>query len=327
MSASLDWSIYSEMFRQSEDPIWGMFPNPSCREIAVKLGVSRGTVWRRLAALHKSGFLTGSSVIPNPRLLGVGLSGYRVVLRERDSWQRFLSELELVDGVILALVNLGAEAEVVTVSDLPASRERREEILRRISGVESVGKPSPISIPPYSTWPTLADWKLIGQLRRTPSWSLKALSTPLKASARATARRLVRLKHDRIILGVATENFSKFPAVVVGESLLLSPKADSESVTRAVERRFPDALEIPSLNREPGTPARTATFIRMLRAGTDTSEIAGLGIPGVTQVRTFFPTASRSYGQWFDARIAEMMAMQLHRPLRRSHSLSGPGLA
>jgi DNA-binding Lrp family transcriptional regulator len=308
MPASVDWRIYAELFRQSDDPIWGMFPNPSCRRIAAKLGLSRGTVWRRLAALRKSGFLTGNAVIPNPRLLGVGLSGYRVVLRDRDAWKRFLSDLELVDGVVLALVNLGAEAEVVAVSDLSASRQRREEVLRRMGGVESVGEALPVWVPECSRRPTLADWKLIGQIRQNPSRSLKSLSAQSRTSARATARRLSRLKRDKVILGVATENFSKFPGVVVGETLVLAPKADSLSVARAVTRRFPDALGIQALNRQPGGSPSTVTFIRTLRAGTETAEIDGLAIPGVSKVRTFFPTASQSYGQWFDARIAEIVA-------------------
>ncbi|MCI4351366.1 MAG: Lrp/AsnC family transcriptional regulator [Thermoplasmata archaeon] len=305
---SLDWQIYCELVRRSPDPVWGMFPHPPVGTIAQRLGIARNTVWRRLKEWERDGFLRGFEVIPNPALLGVGLRSYFVTIPEPSAKQHFVEQLELIDGVFIVTIDLGTNAVLITVADLPSSQARRERLLRGISGVASVSRGTPVWLPTSARTLSIEEWRFISVLRANPTWSLERLAKALGISTKTASRRYDSLTQDRAILSFVVENFAKFPGVVGGVTILLAPGVDSRSVAQEVQRLVPDALEIPSVARAPGAPSSKLSFVRLIRSASEAEAIAGLGIPGFEHVSTFFPGVVKAYRRWFDERIAEVLA-------------------
>jgi DNA-binding Lrp family transcriptional regulator len=305
---SLDWRIYCQLYRQLDDPVWGMFPHPPVNAIAKSLGVARATVWRRLREWEKSGFVAGSEVFPNPRLLGVGLVGYRVIIPDTEARQAFAEELEQVDGVVFGVVNVGGSADIIAVSDLPASRARREERLRRISGVKSVDRGTQVWFPPCLRKVSPEDWRFINEVRRHPTWSVKQLADALDISTKTASKRYLALRTDRALLALPVEDFAKFNGVVAGGILILAPGAEAPRVRRAVEQRMPDALIVGSWGQDPAVPSPIVAFLQLVQKASDTEAAAALAIPGVARQETFYPGTARAYRHWFDARLFETLA-------------------
>jgi DNA-binding Lrp family transcriptional regulator len=290
--------------------MWGMYPHPRIGPIAEALDVSRVTVWRRLKAMQRSGFLEGYELVPHPGLFGVGFRYYSVTIPDPRARARFLDELEFVDGVVWVEVDVGRRVIVIAVSDGPASRARREKMISRIDGVESLSLNYPVWLPPCPPSLVAEEWRFIRAMRRYPTWSLERLAHELGLSVRTTSRRYQALTRERALLGFHIENFGKFPGVVVGTTLTLGAGVDGKSVLQAVERLFPEALEPPSPIRPPGGPRIRPTFIREVpnASGVDEETAQLLAIPGVTRVDTFFPGLCRVYKHWFDERIFEALS-------------------
>jgi len=305
---SLDWRIYCQLYRQLDDPVWGMFPHPAVKEIAQSLGIARATVWRRFQEWEKSGFVVGYELFPNPALLGVGLTGYRVIIPDPEARRGFPDALEQVDGVTFGVINLGGSADVIAVSDLPASRARREERLRAITGVKSVDRGSRVWFPLCTRKPSLRDWRMIEELRRNPTSSLSGLAEKLEISTKTASRRLQTLKNDRAILSLPVEDFAKFDGVIAGGILVLAPGAEARSISLALQKRLPEALIVGSWTQNPALPSPIVAFLQCVQKASETEAAGALGIPGVVREETFFPGTARAYRNWFDSRIFETIA-------------------
>jgi DNA-binding Lrp family transcriptional regulator len=308
VTTSLDWRVYCELYRQTPDPLWGLFPHPSVNAIAKRLGITRGTVWRRLIEWQKIGFLKGFEIIPNPTLLGVGLRTYKVKIPDLSARRHFLEELEYIDGMVSALVQIGADADLVTISDIASARKRREELLTRIEGVASITPGLAMWVPSCARNVSLDEWHFISGLRTNPTISLGKLADKLGISAKTASRRYTSLRKDCAILGYAAEDFSKFPGVVAGSGIILNPKADPRPVTLAIENDLPDALELRDMTQAPGGHSSTLAYLQLIRVAPEVDAISTLKLPGVARVEKFFPGAEIVYRHWFDERIAEVLA-------------------
>ncbi|MCI4324010.1 MAG: AsnC family transcriptional regulator [Thermoplasmata archaeon] len=278
--------------------------------------MTRGTVWRRLLGLERTGFLKGYEVIPNPALLGVGLNSYNLSIPDARAQLRFLDALESVDGVLEAMVDLGPKAVVVTVADGPSSSSRREKMIARIDGVESMNRPVAVWLPDCTSNVSLERWRLISEFRRNPTSSWGTLARRLGVSPRTAANRCRSLQRGRHILGYLNENFEKFPGVVAGVVLTLNSGTESRAVAAAVQRLEPEALEIPSLTRSPRSQSPRLAFMRLVLRASDAQRGAAafLGIPGVSRADTFFHGTMRFYRHWFDVRIIELLARHRATP-------------
>jgi len=310
LSMTLDWKIYRELYRQSDDPLWGMFPHPPIGQIAATLGVSKVTVWRRLGAMQKSGFLSGFDVMPNPTLLGVGLAAYRVNVPDRRARVRLLDELESVDGVMSAQLDFGRSAVLVAVADLPAAQSRRERLIQRIDGVEGLIRTGACWVPPCPSSIPADSWRFIWELRQHPTHTIEELAAALGISRKTASRRYSTLRAERAMLSQYLEDFTKYPGAVVGTILTLDAGTDPRTILPAARRLYPDALEPPSILLPPGKPRDRPGFLREVSSPASAEhEIAALlAIPGVATVESWLPGVSRAYRSWVDARMFEMMA-------------------
>jgi DNA-binding Lrp family transcriptional regulator len=307
---SLDWKVFSELYRQSDGSMWGMTPHPSIPGLSSSLRVSRVTVWRSLRALAKSGFLKGFELFPNPRLFGVGLRQYDLSLRDSHAQHRLLSELEFVDGAFWIQLDSLRDAKLITIQDFSASWERRERMLRRIPGLVRLRAGAPAWLPECPKRLSPKDWQFVAALRRNPTGPLADVAAELGVSSRTASRRFATLSQNGALLGFWVEDFSKFPGVVAGFNLSLEPGVDGRTVLEAALRLFPDAFEPPAVTRSPVGVRSVPTILREIAnvPEAEASTDALLEIPGVSDARVFFPNTAQTYRYWFDARIFERLA-------------------
>jgi DNA-binding Lrp family transcriptional regulator len=308
-SMTLDWKIYRELYRQADDPLWGMFPHPPIGEIAEELGVSKVTVWRRLAAMEKSGFLSAMEVLPNPALLGVGLAVYRVDVPDRRARVQFLDELETVDGILSAQLDFGRSALLVAVTDLPASQTRRERLIRRLRGVEQLERIAGCWLPPCPASLPAEAWRFIWAIRQHPRWTLEQLAASLGITRKTASKRYRTLRSQHSILSQYLEDFTKYPGAVIGMLLTLEAGANVRGVLETVRRLYPDALEPPSLRLPPGELRPRPGFIWEVSSPSNAehSIASVLAAPGVATVESWLPGITRVYPHWVDARMFETM--------------------
>lgn len=290
--------------------MWGVFPHPPIRRIAKRIGAAEVTVWRRLRLLREIGFLGDFEVMPNPVLLGVGLCGYKARIEDPRARRKFIEELELVDGVISAVFEFGPRIDLIAVADHPSSRENRERLIKRIDGVESLDRPTPVWLPSCPRTISREKWRLLLAFRRDPSQPISRLATRINASVKTTSARLREMKESGIILGFVIENFAHFPELIVGYALDLKTGTDAREVAQRAGKVQPILLELPITDNPRGGQTTILSFLRPARNANEIEQTAVdlFGLSGVTEGRTFFPGEVRAYRRWIDARLFEVMA-------------------
>jgi DNA-binding Lrp family transcriptional regulator len=304
----LDWKIYRELYRLSDDPLWGMYPHPPLETIAERLGVSRNTVWERLRSWKRDGFFLGYEVFPNPGLLGVGFEIFSVVVPNPAARRRLVDELELVDGVFLATSDVGQIVEIFAVADSPESRSRRERLLRRIDGVDSVRARRSIWLPTGPSQISQLDWAVVATLRRLPTAPMERVGKAVGRSAKMVAGTMRRLRQSHALLSYSIEDFTRFPGTVAVLVLRLEPGRDSRIVAADAQSALPDALEAPLSDRPYQAPAPYLVFLQWVSAAGGIELLASdaASVNGVARVEQYFLGWTRVYRHWFDERLFEI---------------------
>jgi DNA-binding Lrp family transcriptional regulator len=304
----LDWKVYREMVRLADDPMWGMYPHPPIGTIATSLGIARNSVWARFQSWQRTGFARGYEVFPNPRLLGLGIEAFRVEVPNPEDRRNFVDELEFVDGVLISQSEVSSFVVVDAIADSPESRARREKILRRIEGVASIKFRRSCWLPLCPARISSSDWQLIAAVRRQPSASMEALSQGLDRSAKTVARDYKRLCTSRAMLSYRVDDFRRFPGTAAGLEIRTEVGIDAREVAGAVQRLFPDALELPVADQPYQHPAAYLAFELCLPAAAGVEQVVSeaSALKGVARVLVHFIGWDRAYRHWFDTRLYEI---------------------
>jgi DNA-binding Lrp family transcriptional regulator len=309
---SIAWKVFGEICRSAPDPVWGMYPRPPVGPVAEALRISRGTVWRVISEMGRSGFLGEYEIIPNPRLLGMGLRSFNVAVQAPVARASFLDSLEYVEGAFVAFQDLGAPVNVLAVTTANGGRSRAEEAIARMKGVESVTRGSPVWLPECPPRLSLDGWAFISLLRQHPTWSLERLAAALRISSKTASKRYRALRESRSLLSFSTENFAKFPGVVFGAVVAVQPNVNVSALVESVQREFPELLIGPSAIHPPGTIRTPIVFLGPARNAWEIATVeSAIGArAGVVRVDTFFPGIARAYRQWFDAHLASELTRE-----------------
>ncbi len=302
---TLDWEIYDQLLRRTESPIWGRFPRPPTAEVASRLRVSPNTVWRKLGDWRRRGFLRGYIILPHPNLLQAAITRYTVSATDPIAKARLLKDLELVEGVILAVNEVGVKLAVIGATELNDGPHRLRELLRRLPGTAVVSPPHRAWLPPCEGELTGEDWRLLTIVRNTPEAPVTRLASRMGRSTKTVSRQLALLRRSHRMLSMWLEDWSHFPSLVAGFTLRLEPGADPNYVRREFHGMVPGCQERAWFDFPPGEPGRGLTYMVEIAttAEIDTVVQAGLRIRGVARVENNFRVADRDYPTWIDRRI------------------------
>jgi len=207
----------------------------SYREIAQKLRVSPGTVRNRIREMARTGFLNGTSVYPNPTLLGLESGSHAIEIGAGVRKEDVLRRLGALPGVVFLenlrgnLLGIGFVYEPST--NLRALLDRFERVAHAAPGMFShVRQPTP------SSGLTLAEWRLVSRLMSGTVRSYLQLAHELQVSTRTLKRRIRRLTGSGAMFTFPLLELRALSGGVTTELLISYSPESPEVRTRALQR-------------------------------------------------------------------------------------------
>lgn len=304
-----DIAIMREVFRERVF-FWGnLDPRLSLETIARRVGLARTTVRARIQRWSKDGFIERYEVMPNPSLFGARLGACGVRIEDPRAKARFLDELDLVDGVVVALDHLGPWVVVDLVIDEPRLLERRRRLMARLPGVNEVEECLPIETPRATADLTDLDWRIVKALREAPLATIDATARKVGVSAKTLARRYERLVASNAVWFVPVLDFGGYTGGSVGRLIVtLAKDADPRKVAKGL-RALPGALVVADLHPvHPGPVPGPFDVLCHLDAVPHAEAVqrAALDVTGVAGVEVIFPRSLRVYNGWFEAQMGKL---------------------
>jgi DNA-binding Lrp family transcriptional regulator len=178
----------------------------SNRKIAASVGVSAGTVRNRLRRLAASGVLTGTSVYPNPNLLGLSSAAYALDVAPQRNKREVVERLRQIDGVLFLQNFRGSLVGMLFVYPEGESMEGYLDRFDAIAGAQR-GVAGHVQFPPIPTALTRPDRALISRVMQERFATYQELADDLHMSVRTVKRRLGRLATGYALLSMPTLNY------------------------------------------------------------------------------------------------------------------------
>jgi DNA-binding Lrp family transcriptional regulator len=256
----------------------------SYREIARKLGVSPGTVRNRINNMYASGTLMGSSVYPNPRILGLKVGAYAVEVSSSLTKKDVIEKLKIVKGMLFIQNFHGRLLGIAFVYENEQSRQKKLALLNSVAGAES-GTFSRVLYPECTVTLTGAEWKLISRLSKGGFGSYSELAADLEISVRTLKRELSRIVAGRAILSVPTMDYRSIGGSVPAD-LIVSFKTpdDRKEAENRIMKLVTDSMIYAGVWEDFGM---YSLILPRVVAATDRTERINL-IPGVGSARIEF---------------------------------------
>jgi DNA-binding Lrp family transcriptional regulator len=306
---SLDLRILREMSR-GRIMWWGSSdPRLSIREIARRLRVDPTTIWSRMKAWQRAGFLLGYSVVPNPSLFGARLAGGSVRIEDPRAKEAFFHDFGLIEGAAFAVDQVGPWVVVMFVFDTDRALQRKEALIRRLHGVAEMDSCVPFRCPLASARPSPLDWRILDTLHAQPTADVARWSRSVKITPKTFARRYNALIANRAVWSVPRLDFTRYRGATVTRFLLrLSSKANAQHVIDRMEMTFPsfilleDQSDLPELG--PQSIKLLSLFVQFSSPGeVEDAEREMRQMAGVVDVEAYFPRRVYVYDDWFAERL------------------------
>jgi DNA-binding Lrp family transcriptional regulator len=164
---------------------------PSNREISRKLGLPPATINYRIRRMYSSGVLRGSSILLNPRLVGLRYGAYVVDVSALLDKPSVVDRLKRVEGALYIHDFVNSLVWVGVAYEDDWSLESKLAVIREIVGAEGVF--SSIPYPPPRGSISRSEAKLALRLLRRGFTSYGELAKALGVSLRTLQRQLSKL--------------------------------------------------------------------------------------------------------------------------------------
>jgi DNA-binding Lrp family transcriptional regulator len=312
----VDFAIYRYLSPDGSARFWGgrriIDPRVGAREIAERVGISESAVRTRLRSLRDRGYLTDSSVWPNPSLFGSSLHVVDIPVAEVGASRALLNDLALVEGVTFARDVLDERDRTVQVyfaGDTPSVAARRTGLLRRLAPGAALRGPRSYHIPPATRALTPLDWRVVEALRRSPDASLQQLSKTLKISLKTAGTRYRALLDSGAVWWTHGSESAELPLALLTAGM--EEGADPDPVATRVARETSQWIPIAADGQGFDPAMKRTDFAGLLLAESPAAVEAAaqrlLDRPGVARVRRTFALGSRIYPGWFDDQVARKL--------------------
>lgn len=305
----LDAGIFRELHRDRTFLWGGIDPRIGATELADRLDVDRTTVWSRLKAWEADGFLLGQEVVPNSKLFGAGIGGGAFRVDDPRNKDEVFASLELVDGVLTWLDQVGPWVLLGCARESAKSLERCTRLIGELPGVAEVAECLPFLPPESEIEPTARDWRIIAALREDPKRPLAEVAEEVGVSRRTLTRRYGQLLEAQAVWSFPTFDFSRYRGATLARfAVVLPPGADTAGLINRCRDELDGALWLDSLDMAaPGHDypyTWVDAFCHLSSAGeTEPVQVWLMDQPDVEEVMTFFPRRWHMVADWFDERI------------------------
>lgn len=223
----LDIAIIRELTQSQEMLPARIGLKPSYRNMAKRLRVSTGTVVNRIRLMQSTGFLLGSTVYPNPALLGLNGGAYAIEIESTNEKTLFIENLRSEDFVLFIHNFFGSLAGIFFVYESEADLQRKLLRFQTFSGSKQ-GMFTHVSFPPIADIPTESEWMLIRELTKGDFQSYADLSIKLKTSQRTLKRAMAGIKRGRALLSMAKLNFRAIKNAIPVDLIVAFSRPDAK---------------------------------------------------------------------------------------------------
>lgn len=187
-SDALPFRILREVYRHPSLRVGG---RESYAQLASSLGVDDNTVRASLERMRKSGFLKAWSASLNPHVLGMECKSILIRLDEASLKQKKLSELRLVEGVVLIMSFLDdAGFRIVLYCKDEKDFEAKIKLVSLICGVQEPSAVWDVPFPLCNFDLKRTDWRMLGLFFRNSRMSVNEIASAPAISTRTVRRRL-----------------------------------------------------------------------------------------------------------------------------------------
>jgi len=285
-----------------------------CRQsfsaIAVKLGMTRRTVQRRVARLVESGFIGSFEILFDHSALGLGQATCNLRLRSNVAVSSIKTKLLALPAVTEVLTFVGG---VLVTYVSYENQVQLEDILHRMGSIDGVAdidyEIGPRSDAPVRLGPS--DWRLLRSLNHQARRELVEIAEETGRSPRTIQRRLRFLERTGVVRFGLQVDISKatdlFPYLVIVRLLPGSNKARVHNTARQLVPRIWRSIR--SVNPFLLTLASTAGRLSDLERDVELLRT----IPSVQAVSVLFNTSDSVSNDWLDSFINDASARLVAR--------------
>lgn len=305
----LDAAIFRELHRDRSFLWGGIDIRLGTTALAERLDVDRSTIWARLNAWEEGGFLVGQEVLPNPSLFGAGVAGGDIRVDDPRDKPEVFSSLELVDGVLAWVDQLGPWVLVAYARETAGGLDRCRRLVGELPGVDEASMCIPFRGPESLIEPTDRDWHILAGLRKDPDRPLAEVAEEVGVSRRTLTRRYSQLIETQAIWSFPTFDFSRYEGAAIARFVATLPAdRDSADLVNASRREVPGVVWVERLDGlAPDNPYEFSwvdLYVHLAAPG-DAEPIQGwlLDRPDVEDVEIFWPRAWHVVTDWFDERV------------------------
>lgn len=308
-----DAAILRELNRDRAFLWGGIDPRVGTSQIATRLRMDRTTVWARLKAWEREGFLIRHEVLPNPKLFGAGVAGGSVRVDDPLRKPEVLRSLELVHGVLGWIDQVGEWIGVGYANEAVGALDRCTRLVGQLPGVAEVSTCVPFVAPDSILTPTDRDWRILAALRAMPTRPLDDVAEAAGVSRRTFTRRYQQLLDARAVWSFPLLDFSHYRGATMARFLVIfSGMRAAASLVSAARRKIPGVVYVDALEKlAPGQDHDHpwADLYCHLRSAGETEDVCRwlLAQPNVADVELYFPRRWSVVPAWFDERIHARM--------------------
>jgi DNA-binding Lrp family transcriptional regulator len=192
---------------------------PSTREVSRKLGLPPGTVRYRMKRMYTSGIIRGSSVFPNPNLLGVKAGAFTVDVSPLMRKAEVVDKLKQVEGVGFIHDFIGTLLWAVFMYD--GEKDLQSKLAQMKEAVGSPGFCSSIPYPPCTVALTQPEAELVLRLLKRGFDSYPRLAKEMGVSVRTLQRRISKLVREGAVLSLPKVDYHAMSGSVPADLVVL----------------------------------------------------------------------------------------------------------
>lgn len=170
---------------------WGEI-DPSYREIARNIGVSRETVRDRVEKMSSTGFLRVFPVQVNPSLLGLKMGALSIDVPQTVQKAELVKQLSLVEGMVLVVTHISGMLGLSFYYEDDNALEKKISLIVGISGGK-LWQFTVQQIPPCNVALSPKDWQVVSALQHRRKRSPGKIAGELGMSVRTLRRRTKRM--------------------------------------------------------------------------------------------------------------------------------------
>jgi DNA-binding Lrp family transcriptional regulator len=223
--------------------IWGDI-NPSLKDIASKLGVSRDTIRDRRLKLGESGLLKSAPIQANPCLLELSAGALSIDV-DPDSDPGAMQKLQLVDGILVLQSHVGGLLGVVFYYQ-DESLQKKANLITSICDAKKA-EFTRIPFPPCNLRLSRLDWEIVSALQNSTRETQSGIPSSLGISEKTLRRHLKRLVDGWAISRMLSVDVSRLRGAVLASLMVHYSVGQRVEVDHHLIQQLDEFLFFPGL--------------------------------------------------------------------------------